>query len=433
MDITRNDGTAGLLREREARSLTLLIGIGLVCFVTLAAYMTIQYFIMPQAYIDAPRAAIYFAVTIGLQILLLVSLRRRSWVEAVGVFAAVGCGTFAAIIGYMMWRIYASTAPVALLTKIPVAAAGITMIALMTLTLRPLHVVIVGVGVAATLVGFYGLAAYDPATTFVSNSAEPYLGPAVSKTRLFVELICVTGATAGAAIAVFFARRTVGEAVALQRTTDQLSRYFSPEIATGIRTGGEAFLRPGGREQEVVVLFSDLEGFTRTCAGLSAAEALAMLSEYQECMVAEIFRAGGTLDKFIGDGIMATFGTPTPVADAADRAVRAARGMIAALADLNRDRVARGQAPLVQRIGIHAGLAVVGNVGTRQRLEFTVIGNTVNVASRIENACKRIGKPAMLSAAVVERLTMAAALELLGPVALDGQTQPVELYALAEP
>ena len=158
-----------------------------------------------------------------------------------------------------------------------------------------------------------------------------------------------------------------------------------------------------------------------------------MLSEYQECMVAEIFRAGGTLDKFIGDGIMATFGTPTPVADAADRAVRAARGMIAALADLNRDRVARGQAPLVQRIGIHAGLAVVGNVGTRQRLEFTVIGNTVNVASCIENACKRIGKPAMLSAAVVERLTMAAALELLGPVALDGQTQPVELYALAEP
>jgi len=93
VDIRRNDGTAGLLREREARSLTLLIGIGLVCFVTLAAYMTIQYFIMPQAYIDAPRAAIYFAVTIGLQILLLVSLRRRSWVEAVGVLASVGGGT----------------------------------------------------------------------------------------------------------------------------------------------------------------------------------------------------------------------------------------------------------------------------------------------------------------------------------------------------
>lgn len=432
MNITRNDGTAELLREREARSLALLFSIGLVCFVALAAYMTIQYFVMPQAYIDVPRAAAYFAVTIGLQILLLVSLRRRSWVEAVGVLAAVGCGTFAAIIGYMMWRIFASTAPVALLTKIPVAAAGITMIALMTLTLRPLHVVIVGVGVAATLVGFYGLAAYDPATTFISNSAEPYLGPAVSTTRLIVELVCVIGATSGAAIAVLFARRTVGEAAVLQRSTDQLSRYFSPEIATSIRTGGDELLRPGGREQEVVVLFSDLAGFTRACAGLSAAQALAMLSEYQERMVAEIFRAGGTLDKFIGDGIMATFGTPAPAADAADRAVRAARGMIASLAELNRDRVARGQPPLTQRIGIHAGSAVVGNVGTHQRLEFTVIGNTVNVASRIEKACKRIGKPAMLSAAVVERLTLAAGLELVGRVALDGQAQPIELYALAE-
>lgn len=430
MSITRNEGTAELLREREVRSLTLLFVIGLVCFVALAAYMTIQYFIMPQAYIDAPRAAAYFAATIGIQTLLLASLRRRSWVEAVGVLAAVGCGTFAAIVGYMMWRIYASSAPAALLTKIPVAAAGITMIALMTLTLRPLHVVIVGVGVAATLVGFYGLAASDPATTFVSNSAEPYLGPAVSKTRLFVELLCVTGATAGAAIAVFFARRTVGEAMVLQRTTDQLSRYFSPEIATSIRTGGDAFLRPGGREQEVVVLFSDLAGFTRTCAGLSAAEALAMLSEYQECMVAEIFRAGGTLDKFIGDGIMATFGTPAPAADSADRAVQAARGMIGALAKLNKQRVARGQPPLTQRIGIHAGPAIVGNVGTHQRLEFTVIGDTVNVASRIEKACKKTGKAAMISAATVARLSQPVAVELFGPVVLDGQAHAIDLYML---
>ncbi len=433
MDTKGNDGTAALLREREARSLTLLFGIGLVCLVAFAAYLTIQYFIMPQAYIDVPRAVAYFAVSIGIQTLLLVSLRRRSWVEAVGVLAAVGCGTFAAIIGYMMWRIYASAAPAALLTKIPVAAAGITMIAFMTLTLRPLHVVIVGVGVAATLVGFYGLAAHDPATTFISNSAEPYLGPAVSTTRLFVELLCVTGATAGAAVAVFFARRTVGEAMALQRTTNQLSRYFSPEIATNIRKGGDAFLRPGGREQEVVVMFSDLEGFTRACAGLSAAEALAMLSEYQECMVAEIFGAGGTLDKFIGDGIMATFGTPAPAADAADRAVRAARGMMAAMTKLNRERAARRQQPLKQRIGIHAGPAIVGNVGTHQRLEFTVIGDTVNVASRIEEACKRMGKAAMLSAAVVERLTIATAMEAVGPVTLDGQPQPVELYALVEP
>jgi adenylate cyclase len=186
----------------------------------------------------------------------------------------------------------------------------------------------------------------------------------------------------------------------------------------------------GPREQEVVVLFSDLVGYSRTCAGLTPSQALAMLSEYQERMVAEIFKAGGTLDKFIGDGIMATFGTPEPAADAADRAVRAARGMIAALSALNEERVARGEPPLGQRIGIHAGPAVVGNVGPPQRLEFGVIGDTVNVAARIEAAGKKTGRHAMMSAAVLQRLSTPVPVDPLGPVSLDGQPAPIELYAL---
>lgn len=421
------------LREREARSLTLMAGIGLAAFLAQTVSLVFLYFARSQSHVYTASVGAYFAVSVGVPAAMLWLLRRRRWTEGIGVVVAFAAALTTAAAGAMMWSVFGSDTPVSVLAKLPIAPIGLTTIAIMTLTLRPLHVVIVGLGVAATLIGFYVLAALDPATIFAWYSAETMLGPAVSPSRLIVELLAVGSATTGAALATSFARRTVREAVALQRTTDQLSRYFSPEIASGIRDGSEAFLRPGGREQEVVVLFSDLAGFTRACSGLPASEALAMLSEYQERMVAEIFRAGGTLDKFIGDGIMATFGTPAPVADAADRAVRAASGMIAALADLNRDRVARGQAPLVQRIGIHAGLAVVGNVGTRQRLEFTVIGDTVNVASRIENACKQIGKAAMLSAAVVERLTVAAALELVGPVALDGQPQPVELYALAEP
>lgn len=431
MNRQRDHGVAGILREREARSLILMLSIGLGCFVAWTIYMAAVQLVKSLTHVDIVRALIYFAVNIGILVTLLVLVRRRLWVDTVGVIAALGCGTFAATTGYMMWRVYASDAPAAMLTKIPMAAVGITMIAFMTLTLRPLHVVIVGCGVAATLLGFFGLAALDPNTVFASNSAEPYMGPAVSSTRLIVELLCVTGATAGAAVAVLYARQTVGEAVTLQRTTDQLSRYFSPEVATGIRTGGEAFLQPGGREQEIAVLFSDLQGFTRYCADLPASEALAMLSAYHERMVSEIFSAGGTLDKFMGDGIMATFGTPTATDDAADRAVRAARGMVTALADLNRERVERGQEPLAQRIGIHAGLAVVGNIGTRQRLEFTVVGNTVNVASRIEGACKRTGRTVMMSAAVVERLRTPIKLDRIGPVDLDGQPKPIELYALS--
>lgn len=433
MTIARPDGAAAALHEREARSLALLAGIALATFLAQAVSLVVLFFTRHQSDVYSVLVVAYFAVSVVLPAMLLAILRKGRWTEGIGIVVALAAALTAAAAGALMWSVLRSTAPASVLAKLPIAPIGISTIAVMTLTLRPLHVVIVGVGVAMTLIGFFTVAALDPGTIFAWYSAQTMIGPAISPSRLVIELLAVGSATTGAAVATSFARRTVREAVTLQRTTDQLSRYFSPDIASGIREGGEAFLQPGGREQEVVVLFSDLAGFTRACSGLSASDALALLSEYQERMVAEIFRAGGTLDKFIGDGIMATFGTPAPVADAADRAVRAASGMIKALADLNRDRVARGQAPLVQRIGIHAGMAVVGNVGTRQRLEFTVIGDTVNVASRIETACKQIGKAAMLSAAVVERLTVTTALELVGPVTLDGQPQPVELYALAEP
>ncbi|NQW54548.1 MAG: adenylate/guanylate cyclase domain-containing protein [Rhodospirillales bacterium] len=155
-----------------------------------------------------------------------------------------------------------------------------------------------------------------------------------------------------------------------------------------------------------------------------------MLSEYHERMVAEIFKSGGTLDKFMGDGIMATFGTPVPTHDAADRAVTTALGMMAALDALNEDRARRGLPPLVQRIGIHAGPAIVGNIGTSQRLEFTVIGDVVNIANRIQAKCKDTRQPAMMSGAVKSRLTLPVASVALGPVTLDGQPTPIELYAL---
>lgn len=433
MNITRPDGAAGLLREREARSLILLVGISLIANLLQVLVLVVAFFARSLTQVYTAPVVTHFTVGIAFMTGMLLLLRKRRWIEGIGIFMALAAALTAAALGAVMWSVVAPSAPVSVLAKLPITPIGLAAIAIMTLTLRPVHVVIVGLGVATTLIGFFTVAALDPGTTFAWYSAQSMLGPDVSPSSLVIDLLAVGTATTGAAVATSFARRTVREAVTLQRTTDQLSRYFSPDVASGIRDGGEAFLRPGGREQEVVVLFSDLAGFTRACSGLPASDALAMLSEYQERMVVEIFRAGGTLDKFIGDGIMATFGTPAPAADAADRAVRAARGMIAALAELNRERVARGQLPLTQRIGIHAGPAVVGNVGTHQRLEFTVIGDTVNVASRIEKACKKTGKAAMISAATVARLTQPVALELFGPVVLDGQAHPIDLYMLAEP
>jgi adenylate cyclase len=104
--------------------------------------------------------------------------------------------------------------------------------------------------------------------------------------------------------------------------------------------------------------------------------------------------------------------------------------MMSALAMLNEDRAGRQLPPLVQRIGIHAGLAIVGNVGTSQRLEFTVIGNVVNVANRIQAGCKGTRRSAMMSLAVLSRLTRPVPSEALGLIALDGQPGPIELHAL---
>jgi len=350
-------------------------------------------------------------------------------VNLVGINTALLAATFPAIATFLLWRGMIPPAPVTLLTKLPVSAVGLAIIAGMALTLRPLYVVMTGIGVASTLVGFFQVATLDPATILASGSADPYVGPSISRTRVVFDLLFVFSATAGCAFATRIARRTVREAAALQHSTDQLSRYFSPDIAAGIRDGGEAFVR-SAREQDVVVLFSDLVGYTGLCAGLSPAQALELLSEYQEYMVAEIFKAGGTLDKFIGDGIMATFGTPIAASDAADRAVQAARTMTTALERLNTVRAARGEPTLAQRIGIHAGPAVVGNVGTSQRREFSVIGDAVNVASRIEAAGKRTGRSVMMSAAVVSRLQSTADIEPLGEIALDGQPKPIELFAL---
>ncbi|MGD9884608.1 MAG: adenylate/guanylate cyclase domain-containing protein [Reyranella sp.] len=430
MATAHTDLATSLLREREARSLVLLLTVVLASFVAQTINFWLQHLVRPDLGGKPDIMTAYLVVSTLSSAVLLYLLHRRQWIDGIGLVAAFFAASFAATAGVVMWQGYAPDAPVVLLTKLPVTVADLVAIAGMALTLRPLYVVITGAGVLLTQLVFYLLAANDGATVVATRPMDSYMGPALGRVRFAIDGLFVASATAATAFATHLARRTVREAVALQRTRDHLSRYFSPEVAAEIAGAGEDFLQPGGREQEIAVLFADLQGFTRLCAGMPATEAFALLAEYHARMVAEIFAAGGTLDKFTGDGLMATFGTPDPAPDAADRAVRAALAMTAALAALNRDRTARGQPALVQRIGIHAGPALVGNVGTAQRLEYTVIGDTVNVASRIERACKTSGRPILISDTVFRRLGTAVATEPFGAVVLDGQPHPIELHAL---
>ena len=166
------------------------------------------------------------------------------------------------------------------------------------------------------------------------------------------------------------------------RIRENFERYFTPQLAERI-AATTARVEPGGTRQNVVVLFSDIRGFTAVAESLAPMQMASQLNEYFTVMVECVFRHGGALDKFIGDAIMAYWGAPESHDDDADSAVAAALEMHEELHTLNARWRDEGRPELHAGIGIHMGDAFVGNVGSPRRLEFTLIGDTVNVASRL--------------------------------------------------
>jgi len=162
-------------------------------------------------------------------------------------------------------------------------------------------------------------------------------------------------------------------------------RYFAPPVAARIARSSE-FARPGGERRPVTVLFGDVRGFTKLAASAAPDAVAATISAFLSAMVECVFHHGGTLDKFIGDAVMAQWGAPEAEPDDADRAMRAALDMLDALDVLNARRHEEGHAPLAMGIGLSHGEVFAGNIGSERRLEFTVLGDAVNQASRLCDA-----------------------------------------------
>jgi adenylate cyclase len=202
-------------------------------------------------------------------------------------------------------------------------------------------------------------------------------------------------------------------------------RYFAPEVAAQIaRNAGAAQL--GGDRRPIAVLFSDVRGFTRLAEGMTPEALAALLSDYFTEMVDVVFEHGGTLDKFVGDAIMALWGAPAAQPDAADRALRAAVGMLAALTELNARWAAQGRPPLEVGVGINYGEVFAGNIGSHRRLEYTVLGDVVNVAARL---CAEAGPGEILvGSGVRDALRGEWPLELLPARDLRGREGKVEIY-----
>lgn len=186
----------------------------------------------------------------------------------------------------------------------------------------------------------------------------------------------------------------------IERERTNLARYFSPNVVEQLSQNDEPLKQV--RTQDVAVLFADIVGFTTYADGRSPLEVIGTLRQFHERMEREVFRHDGTLDKYLGDGLMATFGTPFTSERDAGNALRCAQAMINSIDELNLDRKVRGEPAIRLSLGLHYGEVVLGDIGLN-RLEFAVIGTAVNAASRLEALTREYGCAMVASADLVQR------------------------------
>jgi adenylate cyclase len=271
----------------------------------------------------------------------------------------------------------------------------------------------------------------------ISGTQSAMCAPLLSRERLFgllyvdnlskrgtfmpedLEVFAVIAAQAGLVIDRVLAKSEV------KRQGVQLSaleRFLSPAISKKI-TAEAADIRLGGESQRITLLFADVRGFTTMAEQMKPREAVEVLNEFFDRMTKVIFEHDGTLDKYLGDGLMALFGAPFALQNDAEAAVRAAVNMQKSLAELNKTS---GRAPISIGIGIHTGEAVVGFLGTERRMDYTAIGDTVNVASRLTSQAGP--DQIVISAATYTQLCREIPCSQLVAMKLKGRAAPIDVH-----
>ncbi len=215
-----------------------------------------------------------------------------------------------------------------------------------------------------------------------------------------------------------------------KRMKTTMSRYLTPHVAEQVMALGEDGLMVGERK-EVTILFSDIRGYTTLTENLGAAEVVLLLNQYFETMVEAVFNYEGTLDKFIGDALMAVFGAPLPLTENhAWRAVQSALDMRRRLEEFNQRRIIQAQPQIRIGIGISSGDVVSGNIGSRKRMDYTVIGDGVNLSSRLEAVTKEYGCDILLSEFTYKMCSDRIWVRQLDKIRVKGKHQAVNIYEL---
>ena len=237
----------------------------------------------------------------------------------------------------------------------------------------------------------------------------------------------------GLALAVSRSRALKPNHANTERERSNLARHFSPNMVEELSNMDEPL--GAARSQSVAILFADIVGFTSLAETQSPEKVLALLREVLGLMARQVFVHDGTLDKYLGDGIMATFGTPRSNGHEAEDALACARATLEDMAALNQRRETRGEPRVEIGIGVHFGPVVLGDVGDESRLEFAVVGDTVNVASRFERLTRELGVHLAVSGDLISALSegahkLVADLDHGTPQRVRGREKPVPVWTM---
>ena len=212
-------------------------------------------------------------------------------------------------------------------------------------------------------------------------------------------------------------------------TIRSFAKYVPVPLVRQLLQRGEE-IRIGGKEAELTVLFSDIEGFTGIAEGMESEQVMIHLSEYFDHLTHIVSEERGTVDKYIGDSLMAFWGRPQPMEDAPYRACKAALRCVAELELMNRQWVGQGKPVMKTRFGLHTGMATVGNMGSRERMNYSAVGDNVNIASRLEGINRVYATQVVISASTYAEVKERFLCRPLDRVRVKGRVEPIQIYEL---
>lgn len=396
------------LREAERKGTQLAVAVRLGALGLLAAWLGV---FAPGLQILWPLAMVAAFAVLG--VIPFIAQRvetrpRRIWIGAATVLDSLLLG----VVLFMPNPLVAEHFAFPIYLRFDWFAFYLVLLAFAVLSFTPWIVILSGLASAASwLLGIVSIAwradtlpyrpLTSPADISIAERTAAILDPRfVDLDKVEQQIVVLLIVTAVLAAGVWRVRRLIVAQARTERARTNLARYLPPTLVEELARRDRPF--GGTRRARVAVLFADIKGFTQLADAADPRETIALLRDFHARMEACVFAQGGTLDKFMGDGLMATFGTPKPAGDDAARALACAVAMRASIVEMNAERAQRGRPRLSIGIGLHVGEAVIGDLGGARRMEMAVVGPTVNLAARLEGATRGLNATVIASDALIE-------------------------------